>query len=59
MIDTQNEQQELAAMRRKVETGKASGDLIEITMGLKKGDEIITEGARTVKEGQLIDIKNS
>ena len=49
----------LVAMRRKIETGKASGDLIEVTTGLKLGDQVITEGARTVKEGQLIDIKNS
>ncbi|MEP0676112.1 MAG: efflux RND transporter periplasmic adaptor subunit [Nonlabens ulvanivorans] len=47
------------AIRRKVTTGKASGDLIEITEGLKIGDQVITEGARTVREGQLIDIKNS
>lgn len=49
----------LQAIRRKVTTGKASGDLIEITEGLKIGDQVITEGARTVREGQLIDIKNS
>ncbi|GAK78000.1 probable Co/Zn/Cd efflux system membrane fusionprotein [Nonlabens ulvanivorans] len=47
------------AIRRKVTTGRASGDLIEITEGLKIGDQVITEGARTVREGQLIDIKNS
>lgn len=58
MIATQNDNG-LVAMRRKVETGKASGDLIEIIAGLKAGDKVITEGARTVKEGQLIDIKNS
>ncbi|MBF4986060.1 efflux RND transporter periplasmic adaptor subunit [Nonlabens mediterrranea] len=49
----------LQAIRRKVITGKSSGDFIEIIEGLKKGDQVITEGARTVREGQLIDIKNS
>jgi membrane fusion protein (multidrug efflux system) len=47
------------AKRRTISSGKASGDLIEITDGLKEGDQVITAGARTVKEGQLIDIKNA
>ncbi|MEN8816997.1 MAG: efflux RND transporter periplasmic adaptor subunit [Nonlabens sp.] len=49
----------LIAKRRTITTGKASGDFIEITNGLKEGDQVITAGARTVKEGQLIDIKNA
>lgn len=49
----------IVAKRRPITTGKASGDLIEITSGLKVGDQVITEGARTVKEDQEIAIKNS
>lgn len=49
----------IVAQRRSITTGKASGDLIEITSGLKVGDQVITEGARTVKEDQEIAIKNS
>lgn len=49
----------IVAQRRPITTGKASGDLIEITSGLKVGDQVITEGARTVKEDQEIAIKNS
>lgn len=49
----------LIAKRRTITTGKASGDFIEITAGLNEGDQVITAGARTVKEGQLIDIKNT
>jgi membrane fusion protein (multidrug efflux system) len=49
----------LTATRRSIKTGKTSGDLIEIISGLKVGDQVITAGARTVREGQLIDIKNA
>lgn len=47
------------AKRRGITTGKTSGDFIEILNGLKTGDQVITEGARTVKEDQEISIKNS
>lgn len=56
---TQKSDDGIIAIRRKISTGKASGDLIEITSGLKTGDQVITAGARSVKEGQLIDIKNA
>jgi RND family efflux transporter MFP subunit len=49
----------MQAARRTVKTGKASGDSIEILSGLKSGDQVITAGARTVKEGQFIEINNS
>ncbi len=42
-----------------VETGDNSDDAIVITTGLDTGDEIITEGAFFVKEGELIDVKTS
>lgn len=40
-----------------IETGKTQGDYVEILKGLKPGDEIILEGARSVKEGQQVEIK--
>lgn len=40
------------ATRVIIETGKAQGDFIEVVNGIKVGDAIIYEGARTVKEGQ-------
>lgn len=49
---------QLIAKRRSITTGKTSGDLIEVLAGLNNGDQVITAGARTVKEGELIDIKN-
>ena len=39
-----------------IETGKTEGDVIEILTGLKNGDEIISEGARSVKDGQEVKV---
>ncbi len=41
-----------------VKTGKTQGDFIEILSGLKDGDEIISEGARSVINGQAVKILN-
>jgi|TARA_R110002012_G_scaffold158258_2_gene319639 membrane fusion protein (multidrug efflux system) len=41
-----------------IETGETQGDVIEILSGLKDDDEIIQEGARSVKEGQTVKIIN-
>ncbi|AGC76912.1 RND family efflux transporter MFP subunit [Nonlabens dokdonensis] len=47
------------AKRRVIQTGKTSENMIEITDGLEKGDRIIVEGARSVKEDQQIRIKKA
>jgi RND family efflux transporter MFP subunit len=39
-----------------VKTGKTQGNLIEILDGVKAGDHIIKEGARSVQEGQKVKI---
>lgn len=39
-----------------IETGKTQGDYIEILSGIENGEEIIEEGARSVKEGQDVKI---
>lgn len=46
------------AKRVIVKTGKTQGDLIEILEGLSSGDAIISEGARSVKDGQQVKILN-
>ena len=46
-----------AAKKVIIETDKSQGDFIEVTKGLNKGDKIIIEGARSIKNGQLINIK--
>lgn len=39
-----------------IQTGKAQGDIIEVLNGLEPNMEIIEEGARSVKEGQEVEI---
>lgn len=44
------------AKRAIITTGKTQGDDIEVLSGINNGDEIIEEGARSVKEGQDVKI---
>ena len=49
--------------REIIETGRTQGDYIEVLSGIAHGEEIIEEGARSVKAGQevkilIIDIEN-
>ncbi|PHR73585.1 MAG: efflux transporter periplasmic adaptor subunit [Lutibacter sp.] len=44
------------AKRVIVTTGKTQGDYIEVLSGLTNGNEIINEGARSVKDGQEVKI---
>lgn len=37
-----------------ITTGKTQGDVIEVLSGIKDNDEIILEGARSVKDGQKV-----
>lgn len=39
-----------------IKTGKTQGDYVEVLEGIKDGDFIIQEGARTVKDGQEVKI---
>lgn len=41
-----------------IETGKTQGDVIEVLSGVKNNDKIIEEGARSVKDGQEVQILN-
>ena len=53
----QNKENEKAVAKQViVKTGKTQGDVIEVLEGLKDGDEIINEGARSVKDGQAVKI---
>lgn len=44
------------AKRVIITTGKTQGDYIEVLSGLENGNEIIQEGARSVKDGQEVKI---
>lgn len=47
------------AKRVFIKTGKTQGDLIEILSGINHGDELIEEGARSVKNEQEVKIISS
>ncbi len=46
------------AKREIIKTGKTQGDIIEVLSGLEDGTQIIEEGARSVKDGQAVEIIN-
>ena len=41
-----------------IETGRTQGDVIEVLKNLEKGAEIVKEGARSVKDGQSVEVIN-
>ncbi len=41
-----------------ITTGKTQGSVIEVLSGIENGNEIVKEGARTVKDGQSVQILN-
>jgi len=47
------------AKRRIITTGKTQASLVEVLSGINDGDLLIKEGARTVKEGQNVQILNT
>ena len=52
-----NKNENKGIVKRQVITiGKTQGDNIEVLSGIKNGEEIIDEGARSVKEGQEVKI---
>jgi len=53
---TDKNENKAKAQRVIIETGKTQGDYIEVLSGLQHGNEIIYEGARSVKDGQEVKI---
>ena len=56
VADETEEENTAKARRLIVKTGKTDGDRVEILQGLSAGDQVIDEGARSVREGQLVQI---
>lgn len=50
------EGEKAVAQRIIIKTGKKQGDVIEVVEGLKEGDFVVEEGARSVKDGQMVKI---
>ncbi|MFV0566559.1 MAG: efflux RND transporter periplasmic adaptor subunit [Flavobacteriaceae bacterium] len=58
VITNKNDKNEGTATRTIIKTGKTQGDSIEVLEGLTSGTEIISEGARSVKDGQTVKVIN-
>ena len=56
VVNNKNAANEGVAERVIIETGKTQGDEIEVLKGIKNGAEIIEEGARSVKNGQTVQV---
>ncbi len=52
------ETNEAIANKAIIKTGRTQGDFVEIIEGISNGDTIINEGARSVKDGQIVQILN-
>ncbi len=58
IVTNKNEKGIGTAKRLIIETGRTQGDVIEVLKNLEKGVEIIKEGARSVKDGQSVEVIN-
>ncbi len=58
-VVTDKQDQNIAKTKKIIiKTGRTQGNIIEVLEGITAGDEIIQEGARSVKEGQKVKIIN-
>ncbi|NNE76217.1 MAG: efflux RND transporter periplasmic adaptor subunit [Pricia sp.] len=57
LADEPNSENEAVAKRTIVTTGKTQDGQIEILTGIENGSQVIKEGARSVKDGQKVQIK--
>lgn len=58
MVEDRNGTDQGTAHRKIIETGLTQGDFIEVLSGISVGDEIIKEGARSIKDAQTVKILN-
>ncbi|MBB4118233.1 RND family efflux transporter MFP subunit [Mesonia hippocampi] len=56
LVKNKKENNEGIATKTIIKTGKTQGDYIEILEGISDGDEIINEGARSVKNKQTVKV---
>lgn len=53
------EKDQKVARKTIITTGRTQGSEVEVLTGLEKGAQVIKEGARTVKDGQVVEILNN
>ena len=58
IVTNKTENNEVQTEKAIITTGKMQGDLIEVLSGIEDGAEIIEEGARSIREGQIVKIIN-
>ncbi len=59
-LATDTDDKGLAKARKQIiKTGKTQGDIVEVLEGIKNGQQVIVEGARSVKDNQEIKILKS
>lgn len=58
VIEGLNNKSEAKAVKRIITTGLSQDETIEVLTGLQSGDQIIKEGARSVKDGIKVEVKN-
>lgn len=58
LVDADSDAADAIAKKAIITTGKTQGDYVEVLSGINNGDGIIDEGARSVKEGQKVRVKN-
>ncbi len=58
IVTNKTENNEIQTEKAIITTGKMQGDLIEVLSGIEDGAEIIEEGARSIREGQIVKIIN-
>ena len=51
-----NDSSKAKAIRAIIKTGKRQGDYVEVLSGIKHDDNVILEGARSVSDGQSVEI---
>ena len=58
VVKDNKEKNQVYAERLVIETGKTTGDFIEVTKNLDANVEVILEGARSVNNGQVVKVIN-
>jgi membrane fusion protein (multidrug efflux system) len=58
IVKNKTKDNEVQTAKAIITTGKMQGDLIEVLSGIEDGTEIIEEGARSIREGQIVKILN-
>ncbi|MDZ7613077.1 MAG: efflux RND transporter periplasmic adaptor subunit [Flavobacteriaceae bacterium] len=58
VVKNKTKDNEVQTEKAIITTGKLQGDLIEVLSGIDDGTEIIEEGARSIREGQIVKILN-